>query len=277
MPAKSIYKTRYSSHTIEERFNRMFARISDQKVVSYLMLAFGALALLFSVYSTSYVLAFIGLGLTFWGALFLYIKPSKYVKLELLTNSSSSAISNVERMLTNAGSNQKGIYLPPKRLEDYTSSLILVPRTTNQPLPTAAQTNTSEAGSQNLLGLFITPPGLALSRLFEKHLGKSFTETKLENLQTLLPKLFEELEITKNIIVNIENGTVTVQMQNHIFEEICAETKKNEKTHQSVGCLLTSALACVLAKATGKPITIENDSLTHDKTTVVKYKIMEDT
>jgi hypothetical protein len=241
------------------------------------MLALGAVALLFSAYTSSYVLAFIGLGLAFLGALFLYIKPSKYVRLELLAASSSSTLFNIERMLTNAGSNQKGIYLPPKRLEDYTSSLIFIPKTANQPLPTTASTNSVGSESQNPLGLFVTPPGLALSKLFEKHLGKSFTETKLEDLHTLLPKLFEELEITKNLTVNIENDTVTIQMQNHIFEEICDETKKHEKTHQTVGCPLASALACVLAKTTGKPITIENDNLAPDKTTVIKYRIMEDT
>ena len=254
----------------------MIVRISDHNVVSYSMLTLGALALLFSAYTSSYVLAFIGLGLAFWGALFLYLKPSKYVRLELLTSSSSSSLINIERMLTNAGSDLKGIYLPPKRLEDYTSSLIFIPKTANQPLPTTASTNTTITESQNPLGLFITPPGLALSKLFEKHLGKSFTETKIEDLHTLLPKLFEELEITKNITIDIENDTVTVQMQNHIFEEVCDETRKLERTYETVGCPLASALACVLAKTTGKPITIEDDNLTSDKTTVVKYKIMED-
>lgn len=243
----------------------------------FLMLLLGLVSLFESFLFGSYILAFIGLGLTFWGALFLYLKPSKYVRLELLTASSSSSLINMERMLANAGSDLKGIYLPPKRLEDYTSSLLFVPATANQPLPTTASTNPAASGSQNPLGLFITPPGLALSKLFEKHLGKSFTETKLENLQTLLPKLFEELEITKSITVNIENDTVTIQMRKHIFEEICDETRKQEKTHQTAGCPITSAIACILAKTTGKPITIENDNRTPDKTTVIKYKIMEDT
>jgi hypothetical protein len=240
------------------------------------MLALGAVALLFSAYTSSYVPAFIGLGLTFWGALFLYIKPSKYVRLELLTASSSSTLSNIEKMLTNWGSDQKGIYLPPKRLEDYTSSLIFIPKTANQPLPTTAKTNTNVTESQNPTGLFITPPGLALSKLFEKHLGKSFTETKLEDLHSLLPKLLEELEITKNTTVQTENNTVIIEMKNHIFEALCKETGKLKKTHETVGCPLSSALACALAKVTGKPVTIEKEETTTDETTSIEYKILED-
>jgi len=254
----------------------MIARTVNYRMVSYLMLALGALALLFSAYTSSYVLAFIGLGLTFWGALFLYIKPSKYVRLELLTATSSSTLFNIERMLTNAGSNQKGIYLPPKRLEDYTSSLLFIPKTANQPLPTTAKTNTTETKSQNPTGLFITPPGLALSKLFEKHLGKSFTETKLEDLHTLLPKLLEELEITKNTTVQTEDNTVIIEMKNHIFEALCEETRKLRRTHETVGCPLSSALACMLAKATGKPVIIEKEGTTTDETTSIEYTILED-
>jgi hypothetical protein len=254
----------------------MITRTADYRVASYAMLALGAVALLFSTYTSSYVLAFIGLGLAFWGTLFLYIKPSKYVRLELLTASSSSSFINIEGMLMNAGSSLKGIYLPPKSLEDYTSSLVFVPKTANQPLPTTAGTSTAETGSKNQPGLFVTPSGLALSKLFEEHVGKSFTEIKLEHLQTLLPKLFEELEITKNLTVNIENDTIIVQMQNHIFEEICDETKKLERTHETLGCPLSSALACILTKTTGKPLTIEKEMRNLDGSTRILYRLLEE-
>jgi hypothetical protein len=255
----------------------MIVRIANYNIVSYSMIALGAIALLLSISSSSYVLAFIGLGLVFWGTLFLHIRPTKYVKLELLNATSSSTLINIERILITAKTYQKGVYLPPKNLQDPNSSLVFIPTEPNQPLPTSAETIPQKVQSKNPTGFYITPPGLALSKLFEKELRRPFTGTTMEDLQERLPQLFEELQITKNLIVNIENDTVTIQMQNHIFEEICDETKKLERTHETVGCPLTSALACVLAKTIGKPITIQNDTLTSDKTTVIKYKIMEDT
>jgi hypothetical protein len=222
------------------------------------------------------VLAFIGLGLTFWGTLFLYLKPTKYVKLELLNATSSSTLVNIEKILTNSETNLKGVYLPPNRLEDYTSSLIFIPAKPNQPLPTVKETNPRQLQSENPKGLLITPPGLALSKLLEKEIKKPFTETSLEDLQRQLPKLLEELQITKNTTVQTEGNTVIIEMKNHIFEHLCEETRKLKRTHETVGCPLSSALACVLAKATGKPVTIEKEETLPDETTQIQYTVLED-
>jgi hypothetical protein len=105
------------------------------KIVSLSMLILGFISLLASVIYDSYVTAFVGLGLIFWGVLFLVITPTKYVKLELLTAASSSEAANTEKMLNLAETNHKGIYLPPKLQRDYLSSLIFVPATGNEALP----------------------------------------------------------------------------------------------------------------------------------------------
>jgi hypothetical protein len=102
--------------------------------VPYVLLLLGLASLFTSVFFSSYVLAFIGLGLTFWGALFLYIKSTKYVKLELLNAASSSSLGNIERILVTTETDLKGIHLPPKNLVDYTSSLVFIPARPNQPL-----------------------------------------------------------------------------------------------------------------------------------------------
>jgi hypothetical protein len=137
-------------------------------IIPYVLLLLGLASLLTSAFSSSYVLAFIGLGLTFWGALFLYIKSTKYVKLELLNAASSSSLDNIERILATIETDLKGIHLPPKNLSDYTSSLVFIPTRPNQPLPSSVETNPKELQSRNPAGLLITPPGLALSKLFEK-------------------------------------------------------------------------------------------------------------
>jgi len=254
----------------------MTVRVTAYNTVPYLMLTLGLIALLSSAFVSSYVLAFIGLGLTFWGALFLYIKPTKYVKLELLGSTSFSALINIEKMLANAKTDSQGIYLPPKRLQDYTSSLVFVPTKPNQALPTTKETNPKELETKNPTGLLITPPGLALSKLFEKELKKPFTETSLEDLQTQLPKLFDELQITKHLNIQPQDNLITVKIANHVFEDLCKETAKLELTHKTVGCPLSSALACIFAKATGKPIVIEKEETSPDHATTIQYKVLED-
>lgn len=253
---------------------KMGITISD--AMPFLILLLGLFSLLISFLFGSYILAFIGLGLTFWGVLFLYVKTTKYVKLELLNSASASSIINVEKILANANVNSVGIYLPPKRLQDYTSSLVFVPTKPGQVLPTAEATHPDQLELANPAGLLITPPGLGLSKLFEKALKKSFIETSLEDLQTQLPKLFDELQITKHLNIQPQDNGITVTIANHVFEDLCRETAKLELTHKTVGCPLSSALACAFAKATGKPITIEKEETNPDHTTTIQYKILED-
>jgi hypothetical protein len=247
-----------------------------QHLVPYIFLVFGLASLFSSAFYSSYVLAFVGLSLTFWGALFLYVKSTKYVKLDLLNAASSSGPYNIERILATTKTGLRGIYLPPKNLQDHTSSLVFIPTEPNWPLPTSAETNPQKLESKNAMGILLTPPGLALSKLFEKELKKPFTETSLEDLQTQLPELFDELQITKHLTIQPQDNLITVTITNHVFEDLCKETAKLELTHRTVGCPLSSALACAFAKATGKPIIIAREETGPDETTTIKYKVLED-
>jgi hypothetical protein len=240
------------------------------------LLILGLIALFSSAFVSSYVLAFIGLGLAFWGTLFLYVKPTKYVKSEILNSTSVSALVNIEKILANTKASSAGIYLPPKRLQDYTSSLVFVPTEPNQPLPTTEETDPKKLETQNPAGLLLTPPGLALSGLFEKQLKRPFIETTLEELQTQLPRILDELQITKHLVIQPQDNDIAVMIRNHVFEDLCKETAKLQLTHKTVGCPLTSALACAFAKATGKPVVIEREETGPDRTTIIQYRTLEE-
>ena len=258
--------------------SRELGQFKVNRVIAYTMLALGVIALTASAFYASSILAFIGLGLTFWGALLLYITPTRYVKLDLLNAIAPSTLANIEKMLTSSKLNGKGIYLPPKYLRDFESSLVFIPSKNNKILPRPEQIDEEKLYSKNPDGLFLTPPGLALSKLFEKELGTSFTKTDLNYIQNNLPKLLiEEMEIAENVEVEVKDDLITIEITNHIFNEICKETRKLQKTHESIGCPLCSAIACALAKATGKPITIEKEEQSPDgKTTKIQYRILEE-
>jgi hypothetical protein len=202
--------------------------------------------------------------------------PTKYVKLELLTAASSSLAKNFEEMLDITAFNCKAIYLPPKLLKDYQSSLIFIPTNGTETLP--KQKDIPQGSAQRTSkGLFLTPPGLALSKLFEKQMGKSFTEINLSQLTRELPKLFEKLEITKTTIVTVKDNNVTIEATNHIFNDLCEETRNLKKAHGAVGCPFSSAIACALAKAAGKPVTLEKKGQSPDgKTTIIQCRILEE-
>jgi hypothetical protein len=246
------------------------------RAVALMLFVLGLVSLLGSTFSNSYVAGFIGLGLTFWGALLLYLVPSRHVRLDLLTATGISSFADIERILTSSDSTAKGIYLPPKLLKDYQSSLVFVPSNAEAALPKREEADMEKLYSKKPDGIYLTPPGLALSRLFEKELNFSFTETNLSILQKELPRLFERLEISKDTSIEANGTTATVRIAKHVFRDLCEEVAKLERAHETLGCPLSSALACVLAKATGKPVIIQKEESTPEQTTTIEYRMLED-
>ena len=224
-------------------------------------------SLLASVFFNSEILALIGLGLTFWGAFFIYVTPTKYVKLDFLTASVNASLSNIERILTSEKTDSKGVYLPPKYLKDYQSSLVFIPSVSDSSLlkPERSLLDNGTLHSKDPKGILLTPPGSDLCKLFEKELKKSFTDTDFHEVQKDLPRLLEKLRIAKSTTIQQTGNIVTVEVRRHIFEDLCKETMKLQRTHESIGCLLPSAMACVFAKATGKPFIIEKEEWTPEK------------
>jgi len=256
----------------EERTNQpprktstvLHIKITLMRLVSLVMFALGLIALALSLVYASSILAFIGLGLTFWGSLTLYIATEKYVKQTLLTSSITSSLANLNQMLTELKYQGKGIYLPPKHLKDSEASKVYVPKNkdTNLPTPEELQQREDKMFAKNPESALITPPGFSLSKLFEKTLGTTFTKVDLEYLQQNLPKLFiEDLEIAEDLIIQtkstkvgretadsvsvaqLKDDTIHVKITNSIYEGVCKEARGLPHICGSIGCPICSAIA----------------------------------
>ena len=262
-------------------------KIRPIRLVTFFILALGLIALAFSIVYASSILAFIGLGLTFWGTLTLCITTEKYVKQTLLDPSIIPSLSNLNQILTELGYQGKGIYLPPKYLKDFETTKIFIAKNESTKLPTPEEIQQQEDKTflKNPEAALITPLGLSLSKLFEKTLGTTFTKVDLEYLQQNLPKLFiEDLEIAENLEIETEyskdadkiNDIIHVKITNSIYKDICEEARKLPHICGSIGCPLCSAIACALTKATGKPIVMETNQTSEDgKIIEATYRVLE--
>jgi len=268
------------------------------RLVSWFLLALGLTALAFSIIYTSSILAFIGLGLTFWGALTLYITTEEYVKQTLLDHTITPSLVALNQILTELKYQGKPIYLPPKYLKDFETTKIYIPKNTNTNLPTPEEIQQQENKTflKNPEAALIIPPGLSLSKLFEKTLGTTFTKVDLEYLQQNLPKLFiENLEIAENLeiqtkptrvaqkvadsisVIQPKNDTIQVKITNSIYDGVCKEARTLTHICGSIGCPICSSIACAIAKASGKPVTIEKTESTEDgKVIEAYYRIIEE-
>ena len=104
---------------------KLKSRVSSRKICAILIVP-GVLSFALSVIYNSQVLAFIGLGLIFWGALFLFLKPDRHVKSILLDSTVTPALETLSKIVAELGYKGRAVYLPPKYLTTPKSGLVYI-------------------------------------------------------------------------------------------------------------------------------------------------------
>ena len=255
------------------RLNRKPSRI-----FSYVMLLLGALLLALSILYSSLIPAFIGLGLTFWGALLIYIRPVRFVKSVLLDSSVIPLLLTVSKIISDLNLKGKAIYLPPRSLREIKAGTVFIPSKREVIIPPVEEVAEGRVFLRNPNGICLSPPGLGLTNLYEEELGREFAGADLAYLQNNLPALFiEGLEIAEDIEINIENDTIHVKIEGSAYADICRELRDTApEICMSIGCPLCSSIALALTRVTDKPIIIEKTERSEDGETVeVYYRILE--
>lgn len=252
-------------------------RLKLPEVVTYLLLSMGSIAIVLSFIFTSFILAFAGLGLTFWSVLLVFLKTTRYVKAELFEATPISSLRSIDQVITHFNCQGKGIYLPQRSLKEFKGEKVFIPFKKELAIPSVEDVAEEGVLLENPHGICLTPPGLSLLNLFEKKLDKDFSKVDVEYLVGNLPKLFiEDLEIAEDFEMNPVRDMIHVRITGSVYNTVCREVEELSKVCKSFGCPLCSSIACALAKVTGKPIVIENSGLSKDGRVIqVFYRIIE--
>jgi hypothetical protein len=266
------------------------------RAASGAMLVLGIVTLLLAFFYNSMVSAFIGLALAFWGAVLLYARPEPYTRQSVLDASVTLPIGTINQMIQELDYRGDAVYLPPRYFENPENTKIYISRQRNSGLltPEQVQKHEDKLFARTIPGMLLTPPGAELASLFEKKLETSFTKTDLKYLEQNLPKLLiDDLEIAEDVEIvtstsesttgptdpnspnRTKNSTVHVKIITSTYNHICRETAQ---TSSQIGCPLCSAIACAIAKASGKPVTIDKTEIGEDdKTIETTYRVLETT
>jgi len=250
------------------------------KTIQLALLGLGGTALVISIVYVSSILAFIGLGLLFWGIILFYIRTEEYVKEILLDATAMPPLATLDQIIQELDYKGNAIYLPPKYFRAPETTKAFIPKQKDAKLPSPEQIQAQETNLfiENVGGMLLTPPGAGLTKLFEETLETNFIGVDLQYLQKSMPKLFiEDLEIAQNFEIEIENKRIHVRIENSAYKDLFKEAKKLANLYDRVGSPLSSAIACALAKVTGKPIVIENQQISEDGGDVdIYYRVLEE-
>jgi len=236
----------------------------------------GIISLAFSIYTTSSVLAFIGLGLTFWGALFFFVRPIKYVQSTLLDSTAITSYSTIDRIIKDLNYKGKSFYIPPypkdiylpEYLKGLKNMIVFISADSDASMPSIEEMAKSRFLLENPKGISIAPPGLGLLTLFEKELKTDLTHLNLNELcDSLSNTILEHFQLAKEIEIKPEKDTIHLKIVDSTYKDLYSK-EENLKSIHLLGCPIVSAIACAIAKATGKMVTIVKDEVSLDNQTI---------
>lgn len=252
--------------------------------IGVVFLVTGISALTLSIITISQTLAFIGLGLTFWGALFLLITPIRYVEGSLMVTTISSSYSNTDRILNDLKYNGKGYHVPPypecvslpEHLKGLKEMVVFISKDQeSNTTPSIEQMAQGKFLVNEPKGLLLTPPGLGLLNQIEKKSRVDFTKTALIDLCEILPRqILDNYSLAKEIDMTIKENEIDIRITDSIYKNLYTQEKPN-KSILLLGCPIISSIACAIAKTSGKPVTIQKLAFSEDGLNITAtYQIM---
>lgn len=256
--------------------------ISNKISVAFLIA--GILTLVLSIFYEIQALALTGLGLTFFGALFSFVRPRRYVQGDLLERVSISVYSTIDRIINDFKYKGKCYYIPPvpetanlpSHLKGLRDIVVFISANQNTTLPTVEEMSKGKFLTKKSRGVLITPPGSGLLTHIEKQLQIDFTNMQLDELCEVLPRLIiENLNLGKSMdLQSLKNG-IRMEIVDSLYIDFYSK-ETNLTSLNLIGDPIVSAVACAIAKASSKTVTIEKQTTSPNGMTLeIQYQIMK--
>jgi len=255
----------------------------DSLLIAISFLASGIVLFDVSVYLASQIICFIGLGLTFWGALFLLITPQKRVESSFLVASTLPSYMTIDRMLKDIKTKNEAYYLPsyakdvnlPEYMKGLKEMVVFVPEENAIGMAAIEDLAKGKFLIENPKGLLITPPGISLLDKIEQKPNTNITKISIGELDETLSYLLSELDLAQEIKMKTNENGIILQINGSLYKNLYNQ-QYNLQSITLLGCPIVSAAACAVSKYVGKPITIQKIITSPDgKITTATLKIVE--
>jgi hypothetical protein len=255
------------------------------RIIGAILLEFGIASIAFSIYDSSQTIAFIGLGLTFWGALFLLVSPRRFVRSDFLVSAVSPEYSNFDRIISYLGKAEIAYYIPsyigtnaiPEHLRGLKDPVVFVSvnKIDLQNLP-IEDISLGKFLASDSLGALLTPPGLDLWNRLNEKMKLNLRAGDLGEVCKSLPRIIlEDFALAKDLTITVDAQNVHSSIVDSVYKDIYAP-ETGAKSVRFLGCPITSTIACLLAQVSGKTVTITETKTSPDgQTTETTYRILE--
>ena len=250
----------------------------DSFLIAIVFLVSGISLFVVSIFLRSEIICLVGLGLTFWGALFLLTPPPKHVEASFLITSSLPDYMTIDRMLTYINSKNEAYNIPPcprdidlpQHLEGLKEMVTFIPAGNTDGLAEIEDIARSKFLIEKPKGLLIASPGVGLLEKIEQKNNIDFTKIPLSELDKSLPFMFSDLYLTKEIAMATNENDVILKFTGSLYKNLYDQKYALESINL-LGCPLVNAAACAIAKSAGKPTMVQKIEITPNGKTITAY------
>jgi hypothetical protein len=205
------------------------------------------------------------------------------VEGSLLNSAAVASYSTIDRIIKDLKYTGKGYYIPPypkdvylpEHLKGLKDAIVFVSAESNAVMPSIGEMAEGKFLVKNPKGMLVAPPGLGLLTQIEKKLNVDFTKIELSELCDVLPRFILDNFLAKNIVMTLEGNQANLKIIDSLYKNLYS-AENNLRSVSILGCPIVSAVACALAKASGKTVTIQKKKVSPDDSTIeVWYRIVQ--
>jgi len=257
---------------------------SPSILVGAVFLVLGIISSLFSVLYQQQVTALVGLGLLFWGVLFLLIGPAKQIESDFLSGTALSLYSTLDRIIREFEITGRAFYIPPyikgaylpEHLQGLKDPVVFISSRETKIALSNEEIAKGSFLSQDQKGIFIAPPGKGLLAQIERKSRIDFTGMQLKELCDVVPRLLlNNFGLTREIEMSLLENGVTMEIKGSAYRNLY-NTENDFRSIQLLGCPLVSAVACAIAQGSNRIVTITKmDVSQSDLSVKVWYQFLE--
>ena len=240
-------------------------KYTGTRAIAITLTCVGGASLLISYFYSSLILTFIGLGLTLWGAVIFYVTPSRQVPEHIIYAIALYMIKALDDVLASMGYKGRVIFHYVKYPKGLTQGYVFIPYDSVYAIPNDEELAKEKIFYDDPKGLFIVAPSQGLVELFEGELNVNFSSVDLGYVQENLPKLLiEDLKLVDDLSIENKDGVMQVKIVGRSCANTCDLVNKQTQLGNNLGCPLCAALALVISKVTGKPVSIKESNVKND-------------
>lgn len=274
----SIEELKKRITSIEERNQILEKELKKYKkkpigLIAYVLLNIGIILLLLSITHQSQIFGIIGIAMTFWGSLLLYIRPTRFMRKDVFNSINVELFKSQENLFKDIKFDARPRYISPRTLRD-SKNVVLYVSNSDSSLPPDFEYSNDTLYSKGPSGINVRPLGLELSKLLENELNTNFLLNDIEYLsQNLGKEIVDNLEMAKSFSLETLDDNIKVMITDNIFETFIERMSRNQGKLYFVDPL-TSSIACIIAIVSGKSVMIDlYDWNPEDKLLTVNFRL----